>query len=74
MPSSPPKAAKLTFRMSLGPDGGLPLGPVESRTKHHYVFSGCLIDRLGFGLRHGHLHRLTMEEVSVLKWLHIASA
>jgi hypothetical protein len=58
------KAAKLTFPMSLGPDGGLPRGPVESRTKHHYVCSGCLIDRLGSGLRHGRLHRLTMEKVS----------
>jgi hypothetical protein len=64
VPYSPPKAAKLTFPMSLGPDGGLPRGPVESRTKHHYVCSGCLIDRLGSGLRHGRLHRLTMEKVS----------
>ena len=55
--------------MSLGPDGGLPLGPVESRTKHHYVCSGCLIDRLGSGLRHGRLHRLTIEKVTTLKWL-----
>jgi hypothetical protein len=67
VPSSPPKAAKLTFPMSLGPDGGLPRGPVESRTKHHYVCSGCLIDRLGSGLRHGGLHRLTMEKVTALK-------
>jgi hypothetical protein len=66
VPSSPPKAAKLTFPMSLGPDGGLPRGPVESRTKHHYVCSGCLIDRLGSGLRHGRLHRLTMEKVTAL--------
>jgi hypothetical protein len=73
VPSSPPKAAKLTFPMSLGPDGGLPRGPVESRTKHHYVCSGCLIDRLGSGLRHGRLHRLTMEKVTALKWLPIAS-
>jgi hypothetical protein len=67
VPSSPPKAAKLTFPMSLGPDGGLPRGPVESRTKHHHVCSGCLIDRLGSGVRHGRLHRLTMEKVTALK-------
>ena len=73
VPYSPPKAAKLTFPMSLGPDGGLPRGPVESRTKHHYVCSGCLIDRLGSGLRHGRLHRRTMEKVTALKWLPIAS-
>ena len=36
----------------------------SSRTKHHYVCSGCLIDRLGSGFRHGRLHRLTMEKVS----------
>ena len=55
--------------MSLEPDGSLPLGQVESRTKHHYICSGCLIDRLGSGLRHGRLHRLTMEKVTTLKWL-----
>jgi hypothetical protein len=42
-----------------------------------YVCSGCLIDRLGTGLGHGRLHRLTMEKtmekVTALKWLPIAS-
>ena len=36
----------------------------REQEKHHYVCSGCLIDRLGSGLRHGRLHRLTMEKVT----------
>jgi hypothetical protein len=63
---APPKARQTRSPRVWNPDGGLPLGPVESRRKHHYVCSGCLIDRLGSGLRPGRLHRLTLEKVSAL--------